>query len=130
MLFSLKAAKTVSKQLPLLLTHTNIILHNSAEPDPTVHILLLAVGSVRVITPPGDISSCNVGLKKHDPALLFTRTLLAPPSIHSCPSHLTVLTIMHQKIAFAASSHSSLNHDNDSFCLCIHIRIYDLLMIF
>lgn len=29
---------------PLLLTHTNIILHNSADPDPTVHISLLVKG--------------------------------------------------------------------------------------
>lgn len=96
MLFSLKAAKTVSKHPPLLLTHTNIILHNSAEPDPTVHILLLAVGSVRVITPTGDIYSCNVGLKKYDPALLFTSILVSLSNIHNCHSDLTVLTIMHK----------------------------------
>lgn len=45
-----KAANTVSKHPALLLTHTNIILHNSADPDPTVHILLLAKGSVHAIT--------------------------------------------------------------------------------
>lgn len=48
--FLRKAAKTVSKRPLLLLTHTNIILHNSADPDPTVHISLLAKGSVHVIT--------------------------------------------------------------------------------
>ena len=82
MLFSLKAAKTVSKHPPLLLTHTNIILHNSADPGPAVHILLLAVGSVRVITPTGDTYGCNAGLKKYDPALLFTSTLLSLSSIN------------------------------------------------
>lgn len=60
MLFSLKAAKTVSKLPPLLLTHTNIILHNSADPDPTVHISLLAEGSVHVITRTWKILSFNV----------------------------------------------------------------------
>lgn len=50
MLFSLKAAKIVSKRPPLLLTQTNIILHNSVDPDPTVHISLLAKPSVHVIT--------------------------------------------------------------------------------
>lgn len=60
MLSSLKAAKTVSKHPPLLLTHTNIILHNSADPDPTVHILLLAKGSVHVITTTWATLSFNV----------------------------------------------------------------------
>lgn len=60
MLFSAKAAKTVSKRPLLLLTHTNIILHNSADPDPTVHISLLAKGSVHVITRTWEILSFNV----------------------------------------------------------------------
>lgn len=101
MLFSLKAAKTVSKHPPLLLTHTNLILHNSADPDPTVQILSLAVGSVRVITPTGDIHSCYVGFQSWDPPLLFSRFLLCclpvPPLQQWSFSFNVVLTAMQKK---------------------------------
>lgn len=75
MLFSLKAAKTVSERPLLLLTHTNIILHNSADPDPTVHISLLAKGSVHVITRTWEILSFDVVFQTYNPSLLFPEHL-------------------------------------------------------
>lgn len=72
MLFSLKAAKTVSKHPPLLLTHTSMILQSQI---PQCTSSGLAVGSVRVITPTGDVRSCRVGFQRYDPPSLSTRSI-------------------------------------------------------
>lgn len=119
MLFSLKAAKTVSKHPPLLLTHTNIILHNSADQDPTVHILSLAVGSVRAITPTGDIQSCYVGFQSWDPALLFSSLPVQHPHQWSLSFAIVLMEKNTKRLAPAGSSYYSRNNAN----VCIPIRI-------